>query len=77
MDFARELAKDLNDFEMTIKRLVAKMNQEYGMGEHDLVKMASEAVYDYFDGLWDFRELVEYTEELGLYEKDQEHPKEE
>ena len=59
-DLAAALARDLNEFEQSVKRLAAKMNSEWGIDEGDLVRMAGEAVYSYFDGLWEIREITDY-----------------
>lgn len=60
-----------------VQRIVALLHhQDPSMKDADIAKLVSEAVHDYFDGLRSFTELVEYTEELGLY-SDQETPKEE
>lgn len=61
---------------MAVMRIVASLHQDSAMGEYEIVKLVSEAAYEYFDKVQAFAELIEYTEELGLY-SDQETPKQE
>jgi hypothetical protein len=61
-DLSRKIAaarvRDLRAAENAVKRLAAKMHQEWGMKEGDLIKLVSESVYDYFDSYWDLREMI-------------------
>ena len=43
-----------------IMQVAARLHQEQGMNEGEIIKFVSEAAYDYFDGMWDIREMTEY-----------------
>lgn len=44
-----------------VQRIVALLHhQDPSMKDADIAKLVSEAVYDYFDGLWELREITDY-----------------
>lgn len=46
-----------------IMQVAARLHQELGMTEGEVIKLVSESAYDYFDTAWDIREMTEYRPE--------------
>lgn len=66
----READRAVNDSETVaraarniIMQVAARLHQEQGMTEGDVIRFVSEAAYDYFDVAWDIREMTEYPSE--------------
>lgn len=42
-----------------VQQIIAQLHQDFGMTEEEIVELVSEAAYDYFDQLWEIKEVTD------------------